>query len=184
MGKIESFEKVKLVIGILYSELIEKKDILQEHVFPLLEEHFGEIDFISEKMAFSYTHYYDEEIPPPIYKRILAFKELIDPELLSHIKITTNSFEVRWQKGDLRPINLDPGILNLSHLILATTKDRGHRIPLKDGIYGELTLLYANHAFQRMDWTYDDFATEEYRKVLLEIREIYRIQRNQNRKNR
>lgn len=177
MGKIESFEKVKLVIGILYSGKMEKDLLIEEELFPLLEKKFGEIDFISDKMEFLYTHYYDEEIPPPIYKRIVSFDTLIDPQAISSIKIETNEIEERWQKGVLRPVNLDPGILNLSHFILATTKDRGHRIPLQEGIYGELTLLYVNRNFQRMEWTYDDFATEEYRKVLSSIREIYRTQR-------
>ena len=49
-----------------------------------------------------------------------------------------------------RRVNIDRGFLSLSRLILATTKDNAHRIPLEKGIYGEITLLYQKQAFQEM----------------------------------
>ena len=41
-----------------------------------------------------------------------------------------------------RPVNIDPGYINESRLILASTKDFSHRIYLRDGIYAEVTLNY------------------------------------------
>lgn len=195
MGEILVFEKVKLVIGVLYSgfegESVAKSRF--DSVLALLTQEFGEPDLVSHEMLFSFTHYYDEEMQPPIYKRLISFKQLIDPQELSAIKIRTNQQEEECQvalqsasQGDgleeslgdgRRPVNLDPGILDLSHLILATTKNRGHRFPLLDGIYGELTLLYMNGDFQGQPWTYDDFNTREYKDILLQIRELYRPQR-------
>ena len=58
-------------------------------------------------------------------------------------------YEVITQDGGRR-VNLDPGLLSLANLILATTKNRSHRIPLFDGIYAELTLLYAKKQFHRI----------------------------------
>lgn len=184
MGSVSEFEKVKLIVGVLYNGKIEN---LFELILSSLEKKFGKADFVSEPMDFCYTNYYDGEIGKPILKRIISFEKLIDPEKLSDIKIFTNKLEqILLKKIKLpqnmtlppRPVNLDPGILDLSHLILATTKNRGHRVPLKKGIYCELTLLYMNGAYKKMEWTYDDFSTDEYCNVLSKIREIYRKNRN------
>lgn len=187
MGSILAFEDVKLIVGLLYSGAPEYEGLFTS-ICGMLADCFGEIDYQSRPMLFSFTNYYDKEIPPPIYKRIISFKQLINPQSLSSIKIKTNELEQLWVKklaingeskiaSSIRPVNLDPGILDLSHLILATTKNRGHRLPLCDGIYGELTLLFMNGEFKPLEWTYDDFATDEYRAVLCEIRKLYKIQR-------
>jgi hypothetical protein len=41
-----------------------------------------------------------------------------------------------------RPLNLDPGYLTEAKLVLATTKDRNHRLYLDRGIFAEVTLCY------------------------------------------
>ena len=72
-----------------------------------------------------------------------------------------------------RRINLDPGYISQSKLVLATTKNHGHRIYLGKGIYAEVTLRYRNKAFRPWEWTYPDYRTEEYVEILEEIRSIY-----------
>jgi hypothetical protein len=69
-----------------------------------------------------------------------------------------------------RPINLDPGCIALSKLVLATTKDQAHRIYLGRGIYAEITLTYLNGAFRPMPWTYPDYRTEPYRRFFEQVR--------------
>ncbi len=174
MGEILAFEKVKLIVGVLYSS----DSLFNEALADLIQE-FGETDLISEAMNFEFTQYYNDEIGDTIYKRIISFKSLICPTELSTIKISTNQMEERWQTTDKRPINLDPGILDLSHLVLATTKNRGHRIALEKGIYGELTLLYMNGGFVGQPWTYADFNTDDYKAVLIKVRDLYRKQRKE-----
>ena len=62
----------------------------------------------------------------------------------------------------------------LANFILATCKDRSHRIPLKDGIYGETTLIYQDHDFQALPWTYADYRSDEIRAILRSFRDTYR----------
>ena len=64
----------------------------------------------------------------------------------------------------------------LSRFTLATTKENAHRIPLSDGIYAEITLLYARGGFQPLEWTYPDFRSERYRALLSDIRALYKAQ--------
>jgi hypothetical protein len=42
-------------------------------------------------------------------------------------------------------------------LILATRKDRAHRIYLGDGVYADLHLRYQGGCFRPLDWTYPDY---------------------------
>jgi hypothetical protein len=69
-----------------------------------------------------------------------------------------------------RPLNLDPGLLTVEHIVLASTKDRGHRLPRADGIFEEITLLYFNGAFQPLLWTYTDWRSAEYHEFFELIR--------------
>jgi hypothetical protein len=58
--------------------------------------------------------------------------------------------------------------------VLATTKDGSHRIPLRDGIYAEVTLVFERGDFRPLPWTYPDYRTEGCRSVLKAIRDGYR----------
>jgi hypothetical protein len=64
----------------------------------------------------------------------------------------------------------------LGRFVLATTKDFAHRIPLHDGIYAEVTLLYRNKDYVPLPWTYPDYRSRAYRDELLRARARYRKQ--------
>ena len=70
-----------------------------------------------------------------------------------------------------RPLNLDPGYLSEAKLVLATTKDRDHRIYLGQGIFAECTLYFHKQQWQPRDWTYPDFCSTPYRSFLAECRD-------------
>jgi hypothetical protein len=56
-----------------------------------------------------------------------------------------------------RSVNIDPGYLDRTKLLLATTKDCSHRIYLGRGIYGDIELMYRSGSFAWLDWTYPDY---------------------------
>jgi hypothetical protein len=56
---------------------------------------------------------------------------------------------------------------------MATTKDFSHRIPLANGIYAHLELLFSNTGVRLLDWTYPDFRQEGYQRFFLEARRLY-----------
>jgi len=106
----------------------------------------------------------------------MSFVRLISPETLSEIKIRTNALEeeIREEmKQTRRVVNIDPGYLTASALIMATAKDFAHRVPLQDGIYAHLELLFAKNVVRTLDWTYPDYKTEGYQKFFLDVRRIY-----------
>jgi len=143
----------------------------------LLEGRFGAAESESELFPFDVTHYYDQELGTPIQKQFLSFTDLIDPGHLAAIKCFTNEVEQlrARERGTQprRPINLDPGYLDAARLVLATTKDRSHRIYLGRGIYAEVTLIYEKGVWQALDWTYPDYAAPTYHPFLADARRRY-----------
>jgi hypothetical protein len=113
-------------------------------------------------------------------RRLVTFRPLIDPGRLAAIKRETNALEQRWTDEGQRQVNLDPGYLSLSKLVLATTKDHGHRMYLGQGIYAEVTLRFQDGAFRAWPWTYPDYASPHYATLLAGVRERYKAQLREN----
>lgn len=174
MGAIYDFEREKLIIGVIYHE----KEILDK-VLEILVREFGEIEAASEEFSFSneFSTYYDNEIGGEGLRRIYSFKETIDPTRQADIKSLTNRIEAEFSIEGKRKINLDPGFINHGRLLLATTKETGFRIPLKDGIYTELTLYWARGKWQKFPWTYRDYQSERVQKFITEVRRSYLAER-------
>lgn len=163
---------VKLIIGFIFND----ENILNRAKF-YLERRFGKIDFESQNLSFIYTDYYEKEFGKDLLRKFISFKKLIAPDKLAEIKIFTNKIEQKLSKGIKRKINIDPGYLNLSKLVLATTKDYVHRIYLKKGIYAEVTLFYQDKMFRPWQWTYPDYRTSEYLAIFNRTRDIYAQQK-------
>ncbi|MBQ7333394.1 MAG: DUF4416 family protein [Clostridia bacterium] len=174
MGAIYDFEPQKLIIGIIYSD----KSVFDE-VLRLLKERFGETDGVCEEFSFSddFSTYYDGELGGKGMRRIYSFENLVDPSLQAEIKEFTNSLEEKFSIDGNRKINLDPGLISHGCLVLPTTKATGFRIPLKRGIYSELTLFWARGDWHKFPWTYRDYQSEKIQAFLRGVRKKYLSQR-------
>ena len=140
----------------------------------VLEREFGPIDAVTEPFPFDYTDYYVPEMGEGIERFFISFSKLVQPDTLALIKERTNEIEGEWAEDGRRPINLDPGLLSLSSIVLATTKNRSHRIAIGRSLYAELTLIYQNRHFEALPWTYADYRSEEVQEVLLRLRDRYK----------
>ncbi len=170
MGQIYEFEKEKLIVGVIYNS-----EEIYDKAVKLLVASFGEIDGESERFSFSkeFSSYYDEELGGEGMRVILSFKEPVDASRQADIKELTNAMEKELSEGGNRKINLDPGFLNHGRLMLATTKKAGFRIPLKNGIYTELTLYYEKGEWHKLPWSYRDYQSEKVQKFLNDVRKNY-----------
>lgn len=167
MGKTRNPEPALLFISTLYC----KKDSFN-HSRKIIEENFGEILFMSPSLPWDYSTYYKDEIGWPLYRQFIFFKNLIDPRLLVDIKLKTNEIEASLSSEGKRSINLDPGYLTLSKVVLASTKNYAHRIYLGKGIYGEVTLIYKNNIYKPHLFTYKDYQDKTHIDIFLKAREI------------
>jgi len=168
MGKIVTYKPVKLFMGI-----ISASKALIEEVEPLLTAEWGMLDIKSPLVAFDFTDYYAKEMGSGLLRQWLGFEKLIPQEELSNVKTRTNEIESRFLRGSGRQLNLDPGYLALSKIVLASTKDYSHRIYLKNGIHAEITMIYQNKTFTSLPWTYPDYKADTATKFFLDLRQIY-----------
>ena len=173
MGTAMQFEPEKLICGILYTDEAAADAALRR-----LTAEFGMVDAEAEPYCFSeISPYYDEEMGGRVFRKMVSFTECRDPASLAAVKRLTNQIEQETADAGKRRINLDPGFVSPGRLSLATTKNAGHRIPLSDGIYAELTLFYARGAWHPFPWTYMDFKREQVHAFLSGVRQIYMQQR-------
>jgi hypothetical protein len=170
MWHIKKPDPVKLVMGILAAD----QECLQLACEAAMDE-FGATDMISEIYPFTQTSYYKDQAGTNILRQFLSFEKLIDPGKLAHIKIKSNKLEEKLAKiaaTELpRPINLDPGIIEPSKLILASTKNFSHRIYIGDNMYAELTLSYCKGVWNSFSYTFPDFKEDRYHEFLSGVRE-------------
>ena len=176
MGAIHEFEKEKLVIGVIF----HNEDVLEAAMRDVCEK-FGKIDMISPDYSFSdgYSTYYDEELGGKGTRRIYSFEDTVDPSLQAEIKEFTNEIEKKYSVDGKRLVNLDPGLMSHGRFMLSTTKNASFRIPLKRGIYTEMTLFYARGKWQKLLWTYMDYQSDTVLSFLEKVRKKYLTQRKQ-----
>jgi len=160
----------------LISSVFSGERALMATVIEALSGEFGAPDFISEWMPFDYTDYYHREMGPSLLRRFVSFEDLIDPGALPRIKKITNRIEETHGSAGCRRVNIDPGYISRAQLILATGKEYAHRPYLGDGIYADLTLIYRDHTFHPLEWTYPDYGAEETREMFNILRKRYLIQ--------
>lgn len=153
MASIKEPQFVLPFVGLLTSDGFNPETILTQ-----LVEHFGEITMKSPTQQFIQTTYYNNEMGDHIMRQWWVFKTPCDPAHLVTFKHITNRIEQEYlneHKG--RQVNIDPGIISMCNVILASTKNYSHRIYLGKGIYAEVTLIYKEKTYSMLDWTYPDY---------------------------
>ncbi len=169
MGIPKKPEPAKLIAG-----LIAVPDFLND-ALKELEKTFGPITLKSEVIPFDKTNYYEPEMGKGLVRVWVAFDRLIEQDEIVEIKLRTNEIERKWMVEDKRKVNIDPGYITESKLVLATTKNYSHRIYLKDGIYAEVTLIYRKkQGFESLQWTYPDYREKTALEFFNRVREEYR----------
>ena len=156
-----------LFCGVLYSD-----DSCYEIVRSRLSDTFGPFLFETEARLWHSNHYSDE-LGSPIYRRFVFFSELMHQGDIASIKLQTIGIEKDTSVDGRRTLNIDPGYLNLSKVVLPTTKDYSHRIYLSDGIFAETTLIYQAGEFKKGLFAYSDFTEPETLALFKRMREEF-----------
>jgi hypothetical protein len=171
MAQPKAFVPVKSICGVIY-----KEDALYDEVRRRLDAEWGRVDSESAPFPFDLTDYYQAEMGPGLVRRFMSFETLIAPESLPEKKIRAIELEdaLRRETGAAgRPVNIDPGFLTASALIMATAKDFAHRVPLAKGIYAHLEFLFTKMGVKTLEWTYPDLRREPAHAYFRSVREIY-----------
>jgi hypothetical protein len=139
-----------------------------------LAECFGPFRAASRTYPFDFSTYYEGEMGSGLLKQLVCFEERVDPSALAAAKQQTIALERAMGRAEgqmvRRRANIDPGLLSIESLVLATTKYSGHRICIAPQLYAELTLLYQKGKYRPLEWTYPDYREDAMQRFLLEMR--------------
>jgi hypothetical protein len=139
---------------------------------------WGPIAKLSPAFDFSETSYYTASMGTDLKKQFMAFERLIDPASIADTKHRSNrweaDFKTQFHYPEIRPLNIDPGYITEAKLVLVTTKDRDHRLYLRDGIYAEVTLHFRGNGWESSRWTYPDYQRADYQAFFTECRQWLR----------
>jgi len=137
-----------------------------------LQQAWGPIADLSPAFDFVESEYYHATMGTGLKKQLALLRDLCDPSELSDRKLFCNQLESKFAvvSSPSRPVNIDPGYVSLTKLVLASTKNREHRIYLRDGVYAEVTLAFRDRAWQPMPWTYADYRRDDFRAFLATAR--------------
>jgi len=158
------------------ASLIAVKEEILDRAISRLEDLYGPTDWVSPRMPFDRTRYYEREMGGRLVRKFVAFERLMAREELPGTKLETNRLEAQTLERGRRTVNIDPGFVCLERLVLATGKNYTHRIYLSQGIYADLTLVFHRKDFRPLAWTYPDYADAEVIGYFNAVRERYKEQ--------
>jgi hypothetical protein len=145
--------------------VITRHGVARQWAIDRLTEVWGPMLGVTPPIAFEAGGYYTSTMGADLKKVLVAMAEVTDPSELADWKHQTNKWEAEYAEGrpmtESRPLNLDPGYVTQAKLVLATTKDRDHRIYLRDGMFAEVTLNYVGKQWQHHRWTYPSYCRQE-----------------------
>src|SRR5512139_2437560 len=122
MGQPSVPPLVKPIVGLLAASAALLEQARQE-----LTSTIAAVEITSERSEWTASRYYQREMGSSIWRQYVAMAALMPPDELVGLKLRTNEMEARWRVAGRRQVNLDPGYLDLSKLVLASTKDAAHR---------------------------------------------------------
>lgn len=176
MGSIQSPQPVLRLVPI-----VSRYDDALAWARERIEATWGPHALVSDAFAFDDTDYYQAEMGLGLKKQFIVSTALMDPGTLPEMKRATNEWEVEYAQlaghAEPRPLNLDPGYIAESKLVLASTKNHSHRIYLARGIFAEITLGYSRSAgWTKMPWTYPDYQRADFQQFFTACREYLRAE--------
>jgi hypothetical protein len=148
-----------------------------EEALPETYEHlaaqWGVIDFTGLDRLFDLSDYYEPEMGPNLFRRLVAFEALRNPDKLAEAKRACIEIEAALSGAKGRRVNLDIGYLDHNKVVLASVKAAGQKIYLSDGIYADLIARYGDGRYQPFAWTFPDFKDGRYDEELAVLRGQY-----------
>ena len=169
MWMLKKPEPVKLIVGILGCN-----EQAVNAAVEMIKAKFGKCDLESPIWPFNHTEYYAQETGKEIRKKFVTVEKLIMPGKLAAIKCKTNKIEkalaATIKCGLSRPVNIDPGYIEPSKLVLASTKNFSHRIYIGKKIWAEVTLIYDKGLWKTFDYTYPDYRQKCYHDFFSRVR--------------
>ncbi len=162
-------QPVQYFFGILFSPLVSPSNIAS-----IIADAFGPLDDLSDEFPFDSSNYYAPEIGENLKRLFISLKNTKNPSDLAEFKKNSITLEREFftDKGK-RLVNIDPGYLDSTKIVLASTKFGGHKIMLNHTICADMVLDFYKGSFRSFDWTFPDFKSGAYFEYFGKLRDLY-----------
>lgn len=163
----------KLIIGAIYADtqwFIKAKSLMQRENW--------EIEHQSQEFPFDQTYYYSAEMGVGLKRCFLSIKGLKSLESTTDWKFLTAKIEQQLSNKGKRRINLDPGYLDSSRVVLLSGKEGSHKIYLRNGVWADLVLLKDKGGYRNFPWTFPDIRTGCYDDFFLHLRTEFKKEKS------
>lgn len=160
---------VKLIIAIMYPK--NKKKIYNLTKI-YLEKKFDKIEKESRPYNFDkFTKYYQKEMGKNLIKRFIIFKKPIKKDNLAKIKLFTTKIEKKYSKNNKRQINLDPGYLTKTDLVLASfKKGTNYKKKISKKVYAHTILEFKGNEVITFWHTFPDYGVKQNQKFFIKVK--------------
>jgi len=146
-------EKALRFIAMTYSEGLSPQTCIDA-----VEIRFGEVVFACLPYNFSsYTNYYESEMGENLMKIMMIVRGSFKQTDLYAFKMDAISLEEKFKEKGSRRLNIDPGYLTPSKLVLATHKEYSSAIAIGEGVNAIVELVFHKGSFEPLLWTYRDY---------------------------
>lgn len=139
-----------------------------------LAARFGKIALESPPFDFDTTDYYSSEMGKGIVRHWFCFATLCGAGSLPDMRDITGRIEQAFSVEGRRQVNLDPGYLDMSKLVLASLKEAPDKIYLREGVWAHACLCYKNGRFIAPRHSFDDFRDGRFDGFMMEARNLYK----------
>ncbi len=179
MKELRSPSPGTLLFGFIFTDTPTMRRALEG-----LVGRYGPVALESPARPFCETNYYNAEMGQGLKRKFLTFKRLVPQDSLVDVKLASRDMETALSEGGRRRINIDPGILTLERLVLASSKDFAHRVYLGRGVFADLTLIFQGGHFRCLPWTYPDYSRDDALLFWERARAIHLSRLRRQRRNR
>ena len=163
----------KLIIGAIYADpqwlinAISSMQILR-----------WKIQHQSQVFPFDQTDYYSTEMGEGLKRCFLSIRGLQSLAFSAGWKLKTAEIEQQLSSKGKRRINLAPGYLDLSRVVLLSGKEGSHKIYLRNGVWADLVLLKDKGGYRNFPWTFPDIRTGRYDDFFLQLRAEFKKEKS------
>lgn len=174
MARKQEAGQGRLFVSVIHSSMDAMAESLNA-----LEKRFGLVQYETMEIECADKTTYREEMGDNLIRRLFSFERPIDRDRLPTIKAVCTKVEGQFaDKVDgypFRTVNIDPGILTPSNIIIASHREYNHSVCLEDGVFAELVLVWGKEGFVRLPWTNADLCHDEAIDFFGRVRDVFEL---------
>lgn len=145
--------------------LLAADTTLAEQTAERFAEPYGGIALRGPWVPFDRTDYYEPELGSGLQRRYLACGAFVEAEPAALIALKEQAWRLEQEladEGGHRRVNLDPGTLDATRVVLASFKVGPQKLYAGQRVWADLVLWFSRGAFSPLPWTFPDLRGPEH----------------------